>query len=112
MLWSTNTGKIFPFYSVGVLSISPDDAFDIILSSGFGDSVKDHNSPIVERAILREFRQIFRCKFREAELPKLHAPVVENKDVEHTPTRLVIIVKWVPVIKCGAVIYAGAFTQL
>ena len=65
----------------GVLSIDAKHAYDIVRSSGHGDTVYGLNSPIIDQGILRKFREVLECKFNT---------VSKNVKVEEEPNRDVI----------------------
>ena len=95
-----------------VLSISAEDVYEIILTSGLGQTIEDHNSPITDRNILKLFRTQFRCKFKEVAPPLPTIKEIENKDIEKVPINFEDLVSRPPVVALVGHIDHGKTTLL
>ena len=71
---------------VGVIGIDAEQAYDIVLSSGHGDTVYHLNSPIRDHRILKHFREYLDCKFKTEPKPKEVEEEI-SKDVIKSPIK-------------------------
>ena len=93
-----------------VLKIDPEDVYDIVLSSGEGDSVNNMNTPIVDRGIFKHISKVLDCQFTNKS--KTVTEKIENKDVIRTPISYNDLVPRPPVIALVGHIDHGKTTLL
>lgn len=110
----TKVYEIWPNITVkqlaGVLKIDAEDAYEIVLSSGYGNNVPNLNSPIVDHQIFKHFRKVLECKFKIETNTVVQEEV--NLDVQRVPINFKDLVPRPPVVALVGHIDHGKTTLL